>query len=141
MFRLKILKQLNGRKREEVRELENACRIHDHIEGGVLLAGDEGREGKPIFFLCYHNDFLAGFAMMHQIGDGAAEVCSYVHPEYRRNSLLKRLLKAARKEALNNEITTMNAYIGKLKAGKSTKISTSATFDSTNVYDFTITKK
>ena len=40
-----------------------------------------------------------------------------------------------------NEITTMNAYIGKLKAGKSTKISTSATFDSTNVYDFTITKK
>ena len=111
MFRLKILKQLNGRKREEVRELENACRIHDHIEGGVLLAGDEGREGKPIFFLCYHNDFLAGFAMMHQIGDGAAEVCSYVHPEYRRNSLLKRLLKAARKEALNNEITTMNYMI------------------------------
>lgn len=40
-----------------------------------------------------------------------------------------------------NEITTMNAYIGKLKAGKSTKVSSSATFDSTNVYDFTITKK
>ena len=50
MFRLKILKQLNGRKREEVRELENACRMHDHIEGGVLLAGDEEERENQYFF-------------------------------------------------------------------------------------------
>lgn len=111
MFRLKVLKQLNGRKREEVRELENVCRVHDQIEGGVLLAGEEGSEGKPVFFLCYDNDFLAGFAMLHRMGDGAAEICSYIHPEYRRRSLLKRILKAVRKEALNHEITTMNYII------------------------------
>ena len=39
------------------------------------------------------------------------------------------------------EIATMEAYIGELKQGKSMKFSTSASFDSSNVYDFTITKK
>lgn len=40
-----------------------------------------------------------------------------------------------------NEIRTMDAYIGELQPGKSMKISTSETFDSTNVYDFMITKE
>ncbi len=40
-----------------------------------------------------------------------------------------------------NEIKTLDAYIGKLKPEKSMQFSTSATFDSSNVYDFTIIKK
>lgn len=40
-----------------------------------------------------------------------------------------------------NEIKTIEAYIGEIQPGKSMKFSTSATFDSTNVYDFSITKK
>lgn len=40
-----------------------------------------------------------------------------------------------------NEITTMEAYLGKLEPEKSMKFSTSAKFDSSHVYDFTITKK
>lgn len=40
-----------------------------------------------------------------------------------------------------NEIATMEGYIGKIKPEKSIKISTEATFDSSNVYDFTIMKK
>lgn len=40
-----------------------------------------------------------------------------------------------------NEIKTLDAYIGKLKPEKSMQFSTSATFDSSNVYDFTMIKK
>lgn len=40
-----------------------------------------------------------------------------------------------------NEITTMEAYLGKLKPEKSMKFSTSAKFDSYKVYDFIINKK
>lgn len=40
-----------------------------------------------------------------------------------------------------NEIKTLETYIGEVQAGKSMKFGTSATFDSFNVYDFTITKK
>lgn len=40
-----------------------------------------------------------------------------------------------------NEIITVAAYIGELKPGESTKLSTSATFDYANAYDFTITKR
>ena len=39
------------------------------------------------------------------------------------------------------EVGTMNGYIGKIKPQNSIKFSTEATFDSSNVYDFTITKK
>ena len=39
------------------------------------------------------------------------------------------------------EVGTMNGYIGKIKPQNSIKFSTEATLDSSNVYDFTITKK
>ena len=39
------------------------------------------------------------------------------------------------------EIGTMNGYIGKIKPEKSMKFSTEASFDSSNVYDFTVIKK
>lgn len=39
-----------------------------------------------------------------------------------------------------NEIKTIDAYIGELQPGKSTKISTSATYDAKNVHDFIIMK-
>ena len=34
MLRMKVLTQLNGRQREEVRDLENLCREQDTIQGG-----------------------------------------------------------------------------------------------------------
>lgn len=40
-----------------------------------------------------------------------------------------------------NEIITVDAFIGELKAGASTQLSTSATFDYANAYDFSINKK
>lgn len=49
------------------------------------------------------------------------------------------LIKMVDKEG--NEITTIETYIGELQPGKSMKFSTSANYDSSNVYDFTITKK
>ena len=36
MLRMKVLTQLNGRQREEVRGLENLCREQDKIQGGIL---------------------------------------------------------------------------------------------------------
>lgn len=39
------------------------------------------------------------------------------------------------------EVGTMNGYVGKIKPQNSIKFSTEATLDSSNVYDFTITKK
>ena len=39
------------------------------------------------------------------------------------------------------EVGTMNGYIGKIKPEKSMKFSTEASFDSSNVYDFTVIKK
>ncbi len=40
-----------------------------------------------------------------------------------------------------NEIITVAAYIKELQPGESTQLSTSATFDYANAYDFTITKR
>lgn len=39
------------------------------------------------------------------------------------------------------EIITVAAFLGELKPGESTQLSTSATFDYANAYDFTITKR
>ncbi|MDE7300071.1 MAG: GNAT family N-acetyltransferase, partial [Lachnospiraceae bacterium] len=99
MLRLKVLKQLNGRRREEVRELEKLCCEHDHIQGGVLLAGTEEDGEKPTFFLCYEEELLAGFAVFYRMPDGTAEVCGYIHPEHRRRVMIKKMLTALRKEA------------------------------------------
>ncbi len=98
MLRLKVLKQLNGRRREEVRELENLCCEHDNIRGGILLAGTEEDE-KPKFFLCYEEEALAGFAVLYQMPDGMAEVCGYIHPDHRRRLMIKKMLTAVRREA------------------------------------------
>ena len=40
-----------------------------------------------------------------------------------------------------NEIITVAAFFGELEPGQSTQLSTSATFDYANAYDFSITKK
>lgn len=39
------------------------------------------------------------------------------------------------------EIITVAAFLGELKPGENTQLSTSATFDYANAYDFTITKR
>lgn len=39
------------------------------------------------------------------------------------------------------EIITVEAFIGKIKSGESTQLSTSTTFDCANSYDFSISKK
>lgn len=45
------------------------------------------------------------------------------------------------KDKQGNEIITVAGFIGELEPGKSTQLSTSATFDYANAYDFEITKK
>lgn len=45
------------------------------------------------------------------------------------------------KDKEGKEIITIAAFIGKLEPGKSTQLSTSATFDYSNAYDFSISKR
>lgn len=98
MFRMKVLNQLNGRQREEVRDLENLCREHDKIQGGISLTAEEDSGEIPVFFLSYEEDKLAGFAAMYVMEDKTAETCGYIHPEYRKRTIYKKMLTAIRKE-------------------------------------------
>lgn len=98
MFRMKILNQLNGRQREEVRDLENLCRKTDKIQGGISLKPEDAEE-NPVYYMGYEDELLAGFAIMYFMPGRKAEVCGYVHPEYRRRAVYKKLLGAIKKEA------------------------------------------
>lgn len=98
MLRMKVLTQLNGRQREEVRGLENLCREQDQIQGGISLTADEETGTLPVYFLCYEEDLLAGFAIMYRMPDATAEICSYIHPQYRRRTMYKKLITAVVKE-------------------------------------------
>lgn len=98
MFRVKVLNQLNGRQREEVRKLEDICREHDKIQGGIALTAEDGDAGKPLFFMCYEEELLAGFATMYPTGSASAEICAYIHPDFRKRAMYKKMVTAVRKE-------------------------------------------
>lgn len=98
MLRMKVLTQLNGRQREEVRGLETICREHDRIQGGISLTADEDAGMLPTYFLCYEEDLLAGFAILYSMPDQTAEICSYIHPQYRRRTMYKKLMTAVVRE-------------------------------------------
>ncbi len=106
MLRMKVLTQLNGRQREEVRALENLCREHDQIQGGISLTADEDTGTLPTYFLCYEEELLAGFAIMYRLPDMTAEICSYIHPQYRKRTMYKKLMTAVLKELKQAEIKT-----------------------------------
>ncbi len=104
MFRVKVLSQLNGRQRGEVRELEDRCKEHDQIQGGISLTGEAAANERPLFFLCYEEDLLAGFATMYQTGDTSAEICTYIHPEFRKRAMYKKMITSVRKEVEKKEL-------------------------------------
>lgn len=98
MLRMKVLTQLNGRQREEVRTLEGVCREKDKIQGGISLTADEDAGMAPTYFLCYEEDMLAGFAILYCMPDMTVEICSYIHPQYRKRTMYKKLITAVLKE-------------------------------------------
>lgn len=106
MLRMKVLTQLNGRQREEVRDLENLCREQDNIQGGISLTADDDAGTAPTYFLCYEEELLTGFAIMYRMPDMTAEICSYIHPQYRKRTMYKKLGTAVCKELKQNGIAT-----------------------------------
>ncbi|MBQ9118893.1 MAG: GNAT family N-acetyltransferase [Lachnospiraceae bacterium] len=109
MFRVKVLNQLNGRQRGEVRELEDICREHDKIEGGISLTTEDVDEEKPVFVLCYEEELLAGFATMYRISESNAELCIYIRPEFRKRAMYKKLTTTLRKEV--KKLNLENIYL------------------------------
>lgn len=99
MLRMKILNQLNGRQREEVRQLENLCTLNDNNQSGVPLTAEEDAAEAPLFFLSYEEERLAGFGIMYVLEDKTAEVIVYVHPEFRKHNIYKKMAAAMKKEA------------------------------------------
>lgn len=97
MLRMKVLTQLNGRQREEVRALEELCREKDQIQGGISLTADEDTGMAPTYFLCYEEDLLAGFVILYCMPDMTVEICSYIHPQYRKRTMYKKLMNAVYK--------------------------------------------
>ncbi len=106
MLRMKVLAQLNGRQREEVRALESLCREQDKIQGGISLTADEEAGTSPTYFLCYEEELLAGFAIMYRMPDHMAEICTYIHPQYRKRTMYKKLMTAISKEFKQAQIKT-----------------------------------
>lgn len=106
MLRMKVLTQLNGRQREEVRDLENLCREQDKIQGGISLTADEDTGTFPTYFLCYEEDLLAGFVILYRMPDMTAEICSYIHPQYRRRTMYKKLMTGVFREMKQAGIET-----------------------------------
>lgn len=98
MLRMKVMTQLNGRQREEVRGLETICREKDKIQGGISLTADEETGMLPTYFLCYEEELLAGFVILYAMPEKTAEICSYIHPQYRRRTMYKKLITAVIKE-------------------------------------------
>jgi|GEM_PF-4168419 len=98
MLRMKVMTQLNGRQREEVRGLERICREQDTIQGGISLTADEETGTLPTYFLCYEEELLAGFVILYAMPEKTAEICSYIHPQYRKRTMYKKLITAVIKE-------------------------------------------
>lgn len=102
MFRIKVLSQLNGRQREEVRELEQICKDCDHINGGVTLATEGDNSEATVFLLSYEENVLAGFVTLYQFEDNSAEILIYIHPNHRKRLHYKKIAKAIGKELNKN---------------------------------------
>lgn len=78
----------------ELQGLTDACQQHDGFAPKVYVdclhkrAGDLAKD-----FFCYDGDRLIGYLGVFEFHERELEVCTMVHPDYRRHGLLKQLIK------------------------------------------------
>lgn len=95
MGRIKVLRQLNGKHREEIKDLERICNSFDNTNHNVFLSsGRSMKNGMRNFYLHYEKD-LTGFLLLSMTEEGETEIYSFVHPGNRRRGIYTRLLKEA----------------------------------------------
>ncbi|MBE5960398.1 MAG: GNAT family N-acetyltransferase [Lachnospiraceae bacterium] len=96
MVKVKKLCRLNGRQREEIRELEAQCKEKDRTKKSVYLSADQNaRKNVKCFYLHYDEEQLDGFLCADITDEETAELYAFVHPEKRHRGIFSRLLNLA----------------------------------------------
>ncbi len=96
MVKVKKLCRLNGRQREEIRELEACCKEKDKTKKSVYLSSDRNAvKNVKCFYLHYDNEKLDGFLCADITDEETAELYAFVHPEKRHRGIFSRLFDLA----------------------------------------------
>lgn len=104
MAKIRCLRRLNGRYREEVRELETICNSYDQTRGKVNLSTDmKAVQGFRSFYMYYEEDLL-GFVEVNILDEEDVELYAFVHPEHRHRGIFKKLMDEVSKECKKFEI-------------------------------------
>lgn len=103
-LKIKKISRLNGRQREEIRELEAICHAADKTKSKVYLASDQNAIPIPCFFLAYMNERLVGFLGIYLPTKEEAEIKAFVHPEQRQKGYFKKLFTRAKKALAETEV-------------------------------------
>lgn len=96
-LKIKKISRLNGRQREEIRELEAICHAVDKTKSKVYLASDQNVADIPCFFLAYINECLVGFLGIYLPTIEEAEIKAFVHPQQRQKGYFEKLFNRAKK--------------------------------------------
>lgn len=96
-MKIKKISRLNGRQREEIRELEGICHAADKTKSKVYLASDQNVVEMPCFFLAYNGDRLIGFLAVYLPTEEEAEIKAFVHPEERNKGCFSKLFSKVKK--------------------------------------------
>lgn len=94
-------KRFDSEKLASIRQLADLCNEHDQII--LKLNWDTLQDQKSnsiIGFLYYVDEQVVGFLGLYQFQSSEAEVSGMVHPEYRRQGIFGRLVRAAQEECL-----------------------------------------
>lgn len=91
---LKILSQINGVHPAQIKELADECSARDGIKYSPYTGG--GAEGD-FFALCHKKNKLVGFAFLCACEPD--EISGFVHPDFRRQHIFTRMVKALKKHA------------------------------------------
>lgn len=99
--RLVSVQSLSPAQERELSTLRELCRSHEPVELPLFASSLTSECPALTMFLAYSGDVLIGFASL-PIGD-TPELVGAVHPDYRRRSVGRQLLEAARIEVRRRE--------------------------------------
>lgn len=89
----------------QVRELENICQKHDHLQGALFLDPSLNFSTEaPCLFALIEDDILVGAMTFFAPAQEEAEIVGLTHPGYRRRGFFRALVQKAARQAKLLEI-------------------------------------
>lgn len=129
MSKIKSLRRLNGRHRGEIRDLEAICNVFDGTQKNVYLTTDMNAVEDLKCFYLFYEEALLGFLELTAITEEDIELTAFVHPEYRRRGIFRKMLSEAFRECRKHQVNELVYYLNpKHQAAKEALISVKADY-------------